>query len=75
MKSFIEDKDEESLLNVGADMRKINFCFTLLKKHVVNNVRKSPGKSVQENDETTVQVAQGIRKFGSSKMDLTVLFC
>ena len=31
MKSYIEDTDPESALSVGADMRKINYCFQLLK--------------------------------------------
>ncbi|XP_044142517.1 kinesin-like protein KIF6 isoform X2 [Bufo gargarizans] len=29
---FLEDKDPESLLDVGADMRKIHFCFLYFKK-------------------------------------------
>ena len=29
--SYIEDKDVEAVLAVGADMRKINFAFHLLK--------------------------------------------
>ena len=31
VKSYIEDADPESTLSVGADMRKINYCFQLLK--------------------------------------------
>ena len=31
VKSYIEDADPEALLRVGADMRKINYCFQLLK--------------------------------------------
>ena len=31
MKSFIEDSDPEAELSVGADMRKIDCCFHLLK--------------------------------------------
>ena len=35
VKSYIEDADPEAVLSVGADMRKINYCFQLLKvKHV-----------------------------------------
>ena len=31
MESYIEDGDPESALSVGADMRKINYCFQLFK--------------------------------------------
>ena len=31
VKSYIEDGDPDSALSVGADMRKINYCFQLLK--------------------------------------------
>ena len=31
MRSFIEDADPEAELSVGADMRKIDYCFHLLK--------------------------------------------
>jgi len=46
VQSFIEDKDEEAVLSVGADMRKINYCFTLLKKHCVNNNENVKNKEV-----------------------------
>lgn len=44
VKSYIEDADPEALLRVGADMRKINYCFQLLKMHVLdkNNKKSSP---------------------------------
>lgn len=29
--SFIQDADPDAILSVGADMRKINLCFMLLK--------------------------------------------
>ncbi|XP_071495636.1 kinesin-like protein KIF6 [Diadema antillarum] len=32
VKEFVEDADSESQLNVGADMRKINECFRILKR-------------------------------------------
>ena len=31
VQSYLEDKDSESQLNIGADMRKIHECFRLLK--------------------------------------------
>ena len=41
VQEFVEDQDPESQLNVGADMRKINECFRILKvnktKHLLNN--------------------------------------
>ncbi|XP_068088815.1 kinesin-like protein KIF6 [Hyperolius riggenbachi] len=32
IQNFLEDGDPESTLDIGADMRKIHFCFALLKK-------------------------------------------
>lgn len=37
VKSFIEDRDMEAMLSVGADMRRINYCFQLLKKYCIDN--------------------------------------
>uniref|UniRef100_A0A8D2IZ25 Kinesin-like protein n=1 Tax=Varanus komodoensis TaxID=61221 RepID=A0A8D2IZ25_VARKO len=34
IKSFLEDVDPESMLEVGADMRKIKYCFIHLKVHL-----------------------------------------
>ncbi|XP_062981684.1 kinesin-like protein KIF6 [Elgaria multicarinata webbii] len=34
IKSFLEDTDPESILEVGADMRKIKYCFSYLKRLV-----------------------------------------
>ena len=28
---FLDDQDSDSVLNVGADMRKMNYCFSKLK--------------------------------------------
>ncbi|XP_032228213.2 kinesin-like protein KIF6 isoform X2 [Nematostella vectensis] len=39
--SFIEDPDPDAALSVGADMRKIDFCFKLLKEHVLERPTKS----------------------------------
>ena len=33
---FVDDKESTDVLSVGADMRKINYCFRLLKELYVN---------------------------------------
>lgn len=47
VKSYIEDSDPESFLSVGADMRKINYCFQLLKSHVLEKSKKNPSPPLQ----------------------------
>lgn len=42
IKTYIEDKDPEASLSVGADMRKINVSFKLFKGHVLD---RKPSKS------------------------------
>ncbi|XP_053161297.1 kinesin-like protein KIF6 isoform X2 [Hemicordylus capensis] len=48
IKSFLEDTDPESMLEVGADMRKIRFCFTHLKRLI--NDPKLPDNRLLEPD-------------------------
>lgn len=38
---YLEDTDNDSSLNVGADMRKINFCFKFLKDLYIHLLAKS----------------------------------
>ncbi|XP_054855504.1 kinesin-like protein KIF6 [Eublepharis macularius] len=38
IKCFLEDMDPESTLNVGADMRKIKYCFSYLKR-LINHAK------------------------------------
>lgn len=47
VKSYIEDTDPEAALSVGADMRKINYCFQLLKSHVLDKSKKNPSPPPQ----------------------------
>ncbi|KAJ7369834.1 Kinesin- protein 6 [Desmophyllum pertusum] len=47
VKSYIEDGDSDSALSVGADMRKINYCFQLLKSHVLDKSKKNPSPPPQ----------------------------
>lgn len=47
VKSYIEDGDPDSALSVGADMRKINYCFQLLKSHVLEKSKKNPSPPPQ----------------------------
>lgn len=47
VKSYIEDSDPESFLSVGADIRKINYCFQLLKSHVLEKSKKNPSPPLQ----------------------------
>ncbi|XP_064621480.1 kinesin-like protein KIF6 [Lineus longissimus] len=43
---YIDDKDPEAVLSVGADMRKIQQCFGILKRHVVE---RPPAESSPSN--------------------------
>ncbi|XP_043860888.1 kinesin-like protein KIF6 [Dromiciops gliroides] len=52
IKSFLEDQDPETRLEVGSDMRKIHYCFHHLKKLL--NERKIPEKS-ESSQETKDQ--------------------
>ena len=43
----MEDNDQEAALNVGADMRKIEYCFQLLKvRHQLQGGRGGAGRSL-----------------------------
>ncbi|XP_077869176.1 LOW QUALITY PROTEIN: kinesin-like protein KIF6 [Saccoglossus kowalevskii] len=60
IKYFLEETDPEVTLNVGADMRKINECFRIMKKIILN--RPSPAKperSIEEDkaEEEETEVA------------------
>lgn len=47
---FLDDKDAEAAtLNVGADMRKINFCFKLLKEMYIQLTKNGQLKSATNN--------------------------
>lgn len=48
VKSYIEDVDPEAVLSVGADMRKINYCFQLLKSHVLDKSKLKPSPPPQK---------------------------
>ena len=53
MQRFLEDKDSESsTLSVGADMRKINYCFKLLKE-MYNQLLKSGSSSSSSSSSKT----------------------
>lgn len=38
---YLEDRDTDSTINVGADMRKINYCFKLIKDLYIQILAKS----------------------------------
>lgn len=38
---FLEDRDTEATLKIGADMRKINFCFRYLKELYLSQSNKA----------------------------------
>ncbi|KAK3093383.1 hypothetical protein FSP39_014832 [Pinctada imbricata] len=51
--AYIADSDPEAILSIGADMRKIQACFAILKKHILekppSSHRETPRRSpVQE---------------------------
>ena len=43
---YIEDRGEDAALNVGADMRKINFCFRQLKEAYLKSFAAASSKAV-----------------------------
>ncbi len=62
---FLEDKDAESAnLNVGADMRKINYCFKLLKEMYIQLTKQGSTKPGQlaitsnNSNSNTIQQSQ-----------------
>uniref|UniRef100_A0A8C4NJK3 Kinesin-like protein n=1 Tax=Eptatretus burgeri TaxID=7764 RepID=A0A8C4NJK3_EPTBU len=52
VQTFIEDTDVEAILDVGADMRKINHCFLLLKQYNLE------GKKVQAEQQKNMDEKQ-----------------
>ncbi|XP_078452270.1 kinesin-like protein KIF6 isoform X1 [Lampetra planeri] len=48
VRGYVEDADADASLEVGADMRKIHHCFSLLKRHIRQG-RASSGGSEREN--------------------------
>uniref|UniRef100_A0A670YDY8 Kinesin-like protein n=1 Tax=Pseudonaja textilis TaxID=8673 RepID=A0A670YDY8_PSETE len=62
VKEFLEDPDPESILEIGADMRKIKYCFSHLKRLV--NDAKLPGNQllgpdVQEDKSSNTVIGVG----------------
>lgn len=51
---YLEDRDNDSSLNVGADMRKINFCFKFLKDFYIQLLAKS--KIAPQSGNTNVTI-------------------
>ena len=55
---FLEDRDVEASLSIGADMRKINFCFKYLKE-LYTQVSKSKQQQQQPNQQqATVKLVE-----------------
>ncbi|NXI63815.1 KIF6 protein, partial [Anseranas semipalmata] len=48
IETFLEDNDPESTLDVGADMRKIKYCFTHVK-HLMNHSKISDKKLLSQH--------------------------
>eukprot|EP00794_Sanderia_malayensis_P020071 gene20071-22040_t len=48
---YLEDADEEATLSVGADMRKINYCFLLLKIHYKSKLQEMESLMARTNRE------------------------
>jgi kinesin family protein 6/9 len=56
---FLEDKDSEtSTLSVGADMRKINYCFKLLKEMYNQLLKSGSSSSSKPNTNTNTNLNQ-----------------
>lgn len=46
IETFLEDNDPESTLDVGADMRKIKYCFSHVKVFILNIVKVHLGLKI-----------------------------
>ena len=61
VKQYLDDKDPETSLNVGADMRKVRYCNELLKKAVLakggrdSNIGSNPSTFRQNTSEQEVE--------------------
>ncbi|KAF7254330.1 Kinesin-like protein KIF6 [Varanus komodoensis] len=64
IKSFLEDVDPESMLEVGADMRKIKYCFIHLKVHL-NAGDCQMLKSCTEHEDST---GHGLNVYDNDKI-------
>ncbi|XP_030051634.1 kinesin-like protein KIF6 [Microcaecilia unicolor] len=57
LKAFVEDRDPESMLDVGADMRKIHHCFKhfkqLVNERAIHDTRLSSAKTTEKSADTT----------------------
>lgn len=42
MQRYLDDRDLEATLNIGADIRKINFCFKYLKEIYMSKSKQAP---------------------------------
>ena len=63
MQRYLDDKDADAAnLNVGADMRKINYCFKLLKEMYILLTKQGPTKpgqlAITSNNSNTTQHSQ-----------------
>lgn len=66
IKAYIEDNDPEALLSIGADMRKINLSFRLLKGHVwerkANSAPAAIRSSLVSNDSSYLSEQNELKK-------------
>lgn len=84
VKSYLEDDSPEAYLSVGADMRKIQLCFQIMKvieSHCVNSVCELHNFSIQykiSNDikqEGKVNLAHSCIFIYSSHLQCSRAFC
>ncbi|KAM4692828.1 kinesin-like protein KIF6 [Discoglossus pictus] len=55
LQSFLEDKDPESTLDIGADMRRIQHCFSVFKKLLNDrNIKESRGSTPEITSERPI---------------------
>ena len=53
---YLEDRDVDATLNVGADMRKINYCFRYFKE-LYNQLMESSKQTTKNNNNQQQQQA------------------
>ena len=64
---YLEDRDVDATLNVGADMRKINYCFRYFKE--LYNQLESSKQSTNNSKNANSQPANSITIVDSSHYD------
>jgi hypothetical protein len=69
LQRYLEDKETDASLNVGADMRKINFCFKYLKDIYLQAVKSKQSSSPQSSSSSTAHQSNTVTIVDASHYD------